>query len=92
LNRSPGGRQRYVVELYSRRVRLWPRAEQWIPPPRNESPHRTASLQSDPVTSVLDPASAVGQRERRESATDMRLDGDEMAADADLSACGEPKA
>ena len=49
---------------------------------RTGSQRRTASRRSDPVTSVLDPASAVGQRERRESATDMRLDGDEMAADA----------
>jgi hypothetical protein len=36
-----------------------------------------------PVTSVLDPASAVGQGERREPAADVRLDGDEMIADPD---------
>jgi hypothetical protein len=47
------------------------------------SPRRTASRRSDPVTSVLDPAPPGGRRERRESATDVRLHGDEMAADAD---------
>ena len=47
------------------------------------SPRRTASRRSDPVTSVLDPAPPGGRRERRESSTDVRLHGDEMAADAD---------
>ena len=31
----------------------------------------------------MDPASEGGQRERRKSATNMRLDREEMAADAD---------
>ena len=38
----------------------------------------------DPVAGVLDPrAGQPGDRERREPATDVRLDGDEVTADAD---------
>jgi hypothetical protein len=41
-----------------------------------------ATRRSDPDTSILDPAPAGSWRERRESATDVSLNGDELAADA----------
>jgi hypothetical protein len=47
---------------------------------------RVLDRRSDPIARVLHAHTGrPGQGERRESATDVRLDGDEMAADADDS-------
>jgi hypothetical protein len=52
----------------------------------NRSPRQARALDGllDPIARVLHArAGQPGQGERRESATDMRLDGDEVAPDAD---------